>query len=104
MDITYDWPEWVGAAFLILGLAFALFAANLYILYIICILMGLVFGRIWYKYRVTHCVPVFITLLAFFLGFILGSVYSNLRAVAILILAGTVIGYWLHKKKIIRTI
>jgi len=103
MSLTFDWPEMVAFMFLIIGLILALFSGDLFILYSVCFLMGLIFGRIWYKFRVSHCIPLFLLVMAFFLGFILGGIWANLRVIAIILLAGMLIAYWLHERKIIRS-
>jgi len=104
MVFLLDWPETVGLLFLIIGFVLAIMSGNAVVLYITCFLMGLIFGRMWYKFRVSQCIPLFIVVMAFFLGFILGGIYANLRIIALLLLAGILVGYWLHAKKIIRSL
>ena len=99
----FDWPELVATVLLIIGFAFALFSGNTTTLYTVCFLTGLVFGRLWFKVRMSHCIPLFLAIMAFFLGFILGGIWANLRIIAIALLAGILTGYWLHEKKIIRS-
>ncbi len=103
-NLTVDWPETVGLLFLIIGFVMAMLAGNAYILYTVCLLIGLMFGRILYRFRMSECIPVFIIIMAFFLGFILGGIYANLRVIALLLLAGMLISYWLHDKRIIRSV
>ena len=103
-DLTFDWPETVGLLFLIIGFVMAMLAGNVYVLYSVCFLIGLIFGRILYRFRMSECIPIFIVIMAFFLGFILGGIYANLRIIALLLLAGILISYWLHDKRIIRSI
>ena len=103
MNLIFDWPETVGLLFLIIGLVLALFSGNAVVLYSVCFIMGLVFGRMWYKFRASHCIPLFLAVMAFFLGFILGGIWAHLRIIALALLAGILLGYWLHEKKIIRT-
>ena len=100
---TVDWPELLGLGFLIAGFFLAIFSPSPLVLYTVCFLMGLIFGRIWYKYRTSECIPLFIIVMAFFLGFVLGGIWANLRVIALTLMAGTLAGYWLHAKKIIRT-
>lgn len=102
-NVQFDWPELVATVVLIIGFAFALFSGNAAILYLVCFLTGLVFGRLWYKVRMSHSVPLFLAIMTFFLGFILGGIWANLRIIAIALLAGILLGYWLHAKKIIRS-
>ncbi len=103
VNVMLDWPELLATIVLIIGFAFALFSGNAVTLYLICFLTGLLFGRLWFKVRMSHCIPLFLTIMAFFLGFILGGIWANLRIIAIVLLAGILIGYWLHAKKIIRS-
>ena len=100
---SHDWPELTAIVVLIIGFAFALFSRNTTTLYLVCFFAGLLFGRLWYKVRMSHCIPLFLAIMAFFLGFILGGIWANLRIIAIVLLAGILIGYWLHEKKIIRS-
>ena len=102
-DFMLDWPEIIAILFAILGFALALFSGNFVIIYIVALLMGLVFGRLWYKFRLSHTIPIFLALMAFFLGYILGGVWANMRIIAIMLLAGILAGYWLHAKRIIRS-
>ncbi len=104
MNFQFDWPELLAAIFAIIGLTFALFSGNTMILYAVCLLTGLMLGRLWYKFRMSHCVPLFFIVMGFFLGFILGGIFANIRIIAILLLSGILIGYWIHEKKLIRTV
>jgi len=99
----FDWPEMLSLVVLIIGFLLAVFSGNASILYTVCFLTGLLFGRVWYKSKLSHLIPAFLTIMAFFLGFILGGIFANLRIIALLLLAGILIGYWLHAKKLIRT-
>ncbi|MEM3154711.1 MAG: hypothetical protein QW165_04060 [Candidatus Woesearchaeota archaeon] len=102
-DVMFDWPEMIALIFLVSGFIAAVFSGSAAALYTVSFLAGLLFGRVWYKYRLSHCIPVFLIIMAFFLGFILGGILYNLRIIALTLLAGILIGYWLHAKKIIRT-
>jgi membrane-associated HD superfamily phosphohydrolase len=102
-QVALDWPELVATVVLIIGFAFALFSGNAAILYLVCFLTGLFFGRLWHKVKMSHSVPLFLAIMAFFLGFILGGIWANIRIITITLLAGILAGYWLHEKKIIRS-
>jgi len=101
MNLTFDWPEWIAMIFLILGFAMALFSASPTILYTVCFLMGLVFGRIWYKREKKGKVPLFYSIMTFFIGFIVGALFANIRFIVFFLLAGILAGYWIHRKRII---
>ena len=102
-DVMFDWPEMLSLLFLLGGFLMAIFSGNPMVLYTVCFLTGLLFGRTWYKFKLSHCIPVFLVIMSFFLGFLLGGIFANLRIIALALLAGILIGYWLHAKKIIRT-
>ena len=103
VQVLLDWPEMAATFALVIGFLFALASGNAIILYLVCFLMGLLFGRLWFKVKMSHCVPLFLAIMTFFLGFILGGFWANLRIIAIALLAGILLGYWLHEKKIIRS-
>lgn len=104
INLLLDWPELIAFAFLIIGLAMAIFSGNTLILYTVCFLMGLFFGRMWYKLRKSETIALFLIIMAFFLGFLLGGIWANIRIISFILLAGILAGYYLHSKKIIRTI
>ncbi len=103
-NFMLDWPEIAALLFLFAGLFMALFSGSPFTLYTVCFLTGLLFGRVWYKYRKKESIPVFLFIVAFFLGFILGGIWANLRLISLFLLAGILAGYWIHAKKIIRTL
>ncbi|PIN75869.1 hypothetical protein COV18_01670 [Candidatus Woesearchaeota archaeon CG10_big_fil_rev_8_21_14_0_10_37_12] len=96
-----DWPEIAAAPFLLIGLALAIFSKNNLILYTVCFLVGLLFGRAWYVNKTREKVPIFLAIMTFFLGFILGSLYANLRITVFVLLLGALAGYWIQEKNII---
>ena len=104
MNFTIDWPEITATFFLVIGLALAVFSGNAFTLYTVCFLMGLVFGRMWSRLKISYGVPVFLLVMGFFLGYILGGWWADLRLITLTLLAGLLAGYWLHKKKIIRSL
>lgn len=104
VEMMFDWPEIVALTVLIAGFVMSIFAQNTVAIYSTCFIAGLVFGRLWYKLRKSESIPLFLAIMAFFLGFILGGIWTNLRAITLLLLAGILAGYWIHKKKILRTI
>ena len=102
--IMCDWPEILASIFLSIGIIFGIFSKNLAAVYIICILAGLLFGRLWWKFKKDNKTPIFISIMTFFFGFILGTLFADIRIILILLLLGTLAGYWLHEKKIITSV
>jgi len=99
-----DWPEIIAFIFMIVGFFLAIFADSMIIAYIVVFLMGLLFGRIWYRYKRSSRVPLFLSIVFFLLGFMVGTLFAKLQIIVLLMLAGTVIGYWLHEKGIIHSV
>lgn len=101
MNMLFDWPEVIALLFLISGFFLALFSANIYILYLVCFLMGLIFGRWWWKWQSRNRVPTFLAFAGFLLGFIAGSLFANLRLIILIAFAGIFVGYYVHKNNLL---
>ncbi|HLF54759.1 MAG TPA: hypothetical protein VI612_03495 [Candidatus Nanoarchaeia archaeon] len=104
MELALDWPEFWAVVFMVVGFAFALFSDNLVVAYIVVFLMGLLFGRVWHRGKKTNRVPLFLSIIFFLLGFMIGSLFASLQVIVLLMLAGVVLGYWLHEKGIIHSV
>ncbi len=104
MELVLDWPEFWAVVFMVVGFALALFSDNLAIAYIVVFLMGLLFGRVWYRGKKTNRIPLFLSIIFFLLGFMIGSLFASLQVIVLLMLAGVLIGYWLHEKGIIHSV
>ena len=102
MDPLLDWPELLGVAFLVAGIFLALFSDSVWTLYAVCALMGLLFGRLWYRLKSTNRVQVVIMFTGFLIGFLLLSLYTNVRLFIIIFAVGMLAGYYLHKTGHIR--
>lgn len=103
IDWMFDWAEIIALVFLVIGLLLSLLSSSNVILYVVCFLAGLMFGRIWWKWKGVSKVPVFLWVAGFTLGFLLAALYANLRLIFILIVLGAVVGYHVHEKKLIKT-
>lgn len=101
IDWFFDLPELIAFCVLVLGFFLALFSSNLFILYAVCFLAGLLFGRVWWKFKTANKLPVFLSVIGFLLGFILGSLFANLRLIILLMFGGMVIGYFVHEKNLL---
>ena len=104
VDYLVDWPEAVAVVFFCIGLVIALLSRTFWVLYSVAFLLGLVFGRIWYRQRSSSKVPLIIVLALLFLGIIVGSFFAWVRPVTVLMLNGVLLAYWLHKKGFIESV
>ena len=104
VDFLLDWPEVVAGLFFCIGMLLALFAGNFWMLYGVAFLMGLLFGRVWYRQQFSKKTSLVFSILLFLLGLFLGSFFAWVRAVTLLLAAGMVIAYWLHKQRIVESV
>ena len=102
IKISKDIPEIITIIAIILGFTIAIFTPNKILLYTLAFLSGLLFGKTWQKYQKSQCVPMFLIIIGFFLGFVIGGIYANIRIITLMLLAGILISYWIHEKKIIK--
>ncbi len=104
LNLLDDWPEILAFALLIIGFIVALLAGSAVVAYIIIFLCGGAFGRLWFKLRGKLKVPWFIIIIGFIIGFLLGSYYGSRGIILLLFIAGLLVSYYLHEKKIIRSV
>ena len=101
VDWFFDLPELIAFCVLTLGFFLGLFSSNLFILYAVCFLSGLLFGRVWWKFKTANKVPVILSIVGFLLGVILASLFANLRLIIILVLGGIILGHYVHEKTLL---
>ena len=99
-----DTPEIIATGFLVIGISIAIFSQSNTIGYATVILMGLLFGRIWFRFKTGTRTPIFVSILTFFLGYMIGNAFEQFRITIILLTLGTVAGYYLHEKGIIKSV
>ena len=103
LDIMFRWPEYVAILFIIIGIILALSTGSAMMNYIVAFVCGLFFGRLWYAKRKDIKMPWFIVIFAFLIGFVIGSIYGDVKVVILSFLLGCVVSYYIHSKHIIST-
>jgi hypothetical protein len=103
-NVNTTWAELIALLFLIAGLFVSFMNTNPYILYFMCLIVGLILGRIYYRFKNRAIFTLVIITGGFFAGLLLSVVYADLKIVTISIALGGFLGYWLHEKGIIRSI
>lgn len=99
-----DFFETVVLFVLILGFFLSTFADSLAMKFLLVFAVGLMFGRVWYIFK-TRMKFVLTTIIAgFLLGFLVGNLLENIREIVILFLAGLLVSYYVHEKKLIKTL
>lgn len=99
-----NWAEDVAMLCLVIGFALSLLATNVFAIYSISFLSGLVFGRRWYKQRGDLHTPLYLQIIFFFFGYLIAAIYTDIRILSLCLFGGIFISYWLHKKNIIRSL
>ena len=72
--------------------------------YFVVALCGLVFGRVWYRFKHGFKFPWFLLIVGFLIGYLIGNIYGDAVTIIMLFLFGIVLSYQLHDKKTIRSV
>ena len=99
-----DWPEYLALLLLIIGFITAMAAGSKVLAYVIVLVCGAAFGRVWYRLKDNLNVPWFLIILGFLIGFLLGVRYGSRGVVIILFVFGIVVSYYLHDKRFIKSV
>ena len=89
---------------MIIGILIALSSPSAFISYIIAFLAGIFAGRIIYERKGKTSFPYIIIIAGFAIGYLLGIYYGDRRITIVLFVAGAVLSYKLHDKKIFRDV
>jgi hypothetical protein len=93
-----DWPEFVALLFLVFGFILAIMTDSRSAAYGVVFLMGLFFGRLWYRFERAAKLPLIMAILGCLLGISLGLIMQNLQVVILLFILGIIVGFWIHRK------
>jgi len=97
-DEFMNWPEITCFLALILGFLFTLKTQNVALQLIILFLVALAFGRMVFLQVSIHKVHLYIIILGFLIGFVLGA-QANLKVILVVFLSGFLGSYYAHKHK-----
>ena len=97
-DFQNDWPEFVALLFLVAGFIISIMTDSAAAAYAVVFLMGLFFGRLWYRFERAAKLPLIMAIMGCILGICLGLIMQNLQIVILLYLLGIIVGFWIHKR------
>lgn len=97
-DFQDDWPEFVALLFMVVGFALSIMADSKPAAYSVVFILGLFFGRVWYRFEQASKLPLLIAILGCILGIVLGLILQNLQLVILLFVLGIISGFWIHKR------
>jgi len=97
--IWKSWPETIGIFLLVIGVIVALSIQSAWINYVVICLGGLIFGRVIFtKKGKQPLFPFFLIVIAFLIGYLIGSIMFNKVYITALFIITTIISYQFHKK------
>ena len=100
-DLQERWAEIAAIFLLIVGFLVALWARSAVVSYMVISLSGIICGRGFLLRKYTHRIAYVIIILAYLVGFLIGSLYGSAKYILVLFIIGMWIGYTLHDKEII---
>lgn len=98
-DPLENWAEIPALLLLIVGFIIALWSRSAVVTYIVIILCGIIAGRGIKVRQYVHKIAYTVVIIAFLIGFSLGSFYGKTKYILVLFIIGCYIGYVLHSKE-----
>lgn len=104
-NFSNDWPEMIAFVLLLVGFVFSLRATSAFLSYIVIVLCGGIFGRIWWKFRRSMHVPIALIAIGFLIGYMLGAAftYANAKVVFLLFILAVAASYYIHGHQWLKT-
>lgn len=102
LDLIFTWVEIVAFILLVIGFIIAFKSTSAVITYIVALLSGFFFGKVWYSVRKKEKFAYFLMIVFFLIGFILGSFYRDKLLIILFYILGIILNYYLFKNKIIK--
>ncbi len=93
------WGEIVGVFAFVIAIMVTLSTANTWAVYGTGLILGLMLGRLWFRYRKNLKTPAVLIISGAVLGLMLGSLLGNLYNVLLSVVVGIGIGYLVHQQR-----
>ena len=97
-----NWAEVGFFILLVIGFAFSTFSTSAVVSYILIFIVGLMAGRLMLGRKRKITFPVYLMLLGFLIGFIVGAPFGNKGTMFVLFLLGGFLSYQAHKRGFLR--
>lgn len=97
-DIYRDFGELLMALFLVIGLLVAFGTDSLFVTLSVVFLLGLIFGRLWFRQRSSFRVILSLVIMGLLLGLWFGDFLLNVEVITLFFFLGFSIGYYAHYK------
>jgi len=103
-DPYSDWPETVALIVLCAGFFLSVLARSMMFQYIIIILGGMVFGRLFARWKPHRRYGLVLIMIGFLMGSMLGGVWANKKLLVVFYAIGIWAGWNLEKEGLLRTV
>lgn len=103
-DVTMDWAEYLAGILLAAGLVVSIVSKGILTTYVLSALFGLMFGRTLYRFQDKYTIPLYVIMIGFLAGFLIGSFEADRRIVILLYILGIVVSYWLHNEGLVKSV
>ncbi len=98
------WPQLTALGLLVIGFIFSISVWNSAALtYILIIIFGLGFGRMWWKYKNDFRFTWFLLMVGFIIGYLIGAFGGSRIITFILYILSIAAGYYIHEKNILHS-
>ena len=101
-DFFKNWVELFFFVLMVIGIIIAVSAPSAVISYTVIFLSGFMAGRILYFRKKKLKAAYYILIIAFLIGYLLGSYYGSRKIIIILFFIGALLSYYLFEKGVFR--
>lgn len=105
LDLINAWVDYVALAMIVIGFVFSVSLGSAFMSYIVIFLCGIFIGRVLYHNRKAFPFKYYIISFVFLVGYLFGTYFSFGRreVIVIVFIIATIISYYIHDKKYIRS-
>lgn len=99
-----NWVEYLSFVFFIVGFLLAVASGSELLSYVFVIFAGLMFARLWWRWKKNLKVIIVFLMTSFIFGFVLGNFYGSRKLSAVLFLLALWAGYELHERGYLKSL
>ncbi|MBI4151303.1 hypothetical protein HY492_04205 [Candidatus Woesearchaeota archaeon] len=102
LNTSQRWAEYWTLFLLLIGFLLTLWVDSPQTSYVVAVAFGLLLGRMLWQYKQRMRGSIITILLGFIMGFLLGVQVADRKLLIILLVAGMLISYYAHDRKLIQ--
>lgn len=100
-ELIESWVEILFLILFVIGLVVALSIKNVFLIYLITLLTGMICGRLFFyrkRTKHTHEFSFYFIISGFLVGYIIGTANASKFFIIVFFILGGWLGYYIHKK------